>query len=170
MEFVTSSTNDNCVKYFWARVKFSRIIANKYPTCEICWNQARVFTKQLEWVCIWVDNCTKTDNLFKIDELTINILHSQCLAENVPMSAFFSGKTKRFWCKRFDKDHVCRLILFFFVQRYNFGEVIVNEGLDFLPTLIFRIRQQKIPLYGRTFPCQQGWPWLTFLVLWGQAG
>ena len=27
MEFVTSGTSDTCVKYFWARVEFSRINA-----------------------------------------------------------------------------------------------------------------------------------------------
>ena len=28
----------------------------------------------MEWACIWVESCTKTDNLFKIDEFK-NILH-----------------------------------------------------------------------------------------------
>ena len=48
-------------------------MSKSYPTCEIYCIQARVFTNQLEGVCIWVGNCTKTDNLFKVDEW--NILH-----------------------------------------------------------------------------------------------
>ena len=44
MECVTSGTSENCVKYFWARVKFPRINAKHYSHCEICRIQARVFT------------------------------------------------------------------------------------------------------------------------------
>ena len=36
LEFVTSGTNGTCVKYFWARVKFSSINAKNHPFCEIC--------------------------------------------------------------------------------------------------------------------------------------
>ena len=55
-------------KYFWARVKYPRTNAKNYSICEICRIKARFFTKQLEWACVWVDNCTKPDNVFKIDE------------------------------------------------------------------------------------------------------
>ena len=37
MEFLTNGT---CVKYFWARVKFSSINVKNYPICEICRIQA----------------------------------------------------------------------------------------------------------------------------------
>ena len=36
MEFVTSCIIDTCVKYFLARVKFSRTNVKSYPFCEIC--------------------------------------------------------------------------------------------------------------------------------------
>ena len=58
-----SGTSGNCVKYFWAHVKLSRINAKNYPICAFYRIQAWVFTKQLQWVCIWVDNCTITDNM-----------------------------------------------------------------------------------------------------------
>ena len=35
MQFVKSGTSGTCVKYFWARVKFSRINAKNYPICEV---------------------------------------------------------------------------------------------------------------------------------------
>ena len=50
------------------------------PLCEICPIQARDFTTT-GVNSIWEDNCTKTDNLFKRDEL--NIVYSQLLAKNV---------------------------------------------------------------------------------------
>ena len=75
VEFVTKVTNDNCVKYFWARVRLSRTNAKNYPFCDIWWIQAKLFTKQLYRVCIWVDNCKKTENLLQIDEQ--NVPHSQ---------------------------------------------------------------------------------------------
>ena len=45
--------------FLGGRVKISRTNAKIYLICEICLIQASVLTKQLEWVCIWVDNCTK---------------------------------------------------------------------------------------------------------------
>ena len=43
-----------------------------------------------EFVFELVDNCTKTDSFFKLDEK--NIFHSQFLAKKVAIDAFFSGK------------------------------------------------------------------------------
>ena len=49
MEFVTKVTNDTCVKYLLAEVKFSRIYAKKnYSIRKLCQIQARVLKKQLE--------------------------------------------------------------------------------------------------------------------------
>ena len=62
MEFVAKVIDDICVKYFWIQVKLSWITAKTYLNCEICRIQARVFTKQVDWVCVWIDNCTKTEN------------------------------------------------------------------------------------------------------------
>ena len=69
--FVTQVSNDICVKYFWAQVKFSRINGKNYPIFEIVSIQAWVFTKRLERVCIWV-------------------------AKNVAIYAFFLGKIETF--------------------------------------------------------------------------
>ena len=46
-----------------ALVEFLKINAKNIPICDICRILAWVCTKQLEWVCIWVDNCTETNNL-----------------------------------------------------------------------------------------------------------
>ena len=62
------------LKCFWAWVKLSRISAKSYPICEICQNQLWVLAKQNDWVCIRVENCTKADNLFEMDEKIIFIL------------------------------------------------------------------------------------------------
>ena len=50
VEFVAKVTNDIWVTYFWARLKFSRYNAKNYRICEIGRIQARVFTKQLNWI------------------------------------------------------------------------------------------------------------------------
>ena len=71
-----------------------RIHAKKNPLSEICWIQARVFTKELECVCIW-GGIAQTDNLFKLDGK--NILHSQILAKDGAIFAYLSGKIKKFW-------------------------------------------------------------------------
>ena len=60
---VKKVTNDIWVKYFWAWAKLSRVNAKKYPIGEICQREARVFTKQTEWV----DNCK---NLTDCKDLT----------------------------------------------------------------------------------------------------
>ena len=56
-----------------------------------------------------------------------------------------------------------------FVQRHRLAQLLSWSPV--FPLLYFFLfRQQKIPLYGRTFPSWRGWPWLTSLVSSGQAG
>ena len=58
---------------------------------------------------------------------------------------------------------------FCFCAETQIGTIVVMVA-SFPPALFFLFRQQKIPLYGRTFPSWRGWPWLTSLVSSGQAG
>ena len=68
MEFVTSGTSGTCVKYFWARVKFSKI--NSKLSLKFA-DSGFNFHKKVEWVCIWVDNCTKIKCMSKTSSILI---------------------------------------------------------------------------------------------------
>ena len=85
----------NSFEKLWSRhlcktvLASAKIVKNKrknHSIYEICLILAGVFTKQLEWVCIWVDNCFKTNSLLLIDGQ--NIIYSQFLATKARFTRF----------------------------------------------------------------------------------
>ena len=102
MEFVTS---DTCVTYFLARVKFSGINAKNCPFCKLCRIQAKVFTKQLEWVCNFAQKliiCSKLIN--KTSSLLTFWPKMLRFTLFSWVKLFF---VESYCCKKFDKFVVC---------------------------------------------------------------
>ena len=93
VEFVTKVTNDVFAKHFFGSGKISKNWRKKYNICKICQTSARVFTKQLEWICNRVDNCTK--NWQFVQNRWVKILYSQLLAKNVAIYDFFMGRIEK---------------------------------------------------------------------------
>ena len=104
------------------------------------------------------------------DAFTFRIIIYRCLKHYIRFSRILHGLTsaKLPWCAKLGGRWEL-FIPFVFVQRHRLAQLL-SWSRVFPLLYFFLFRQQKIPLYGRTFPSWRGWPWPTSLVSSGQAG